>query len=58
MMFIKKSLSLSSYSEDKVMDILQYQYLKAFKELKEYMSLMCINQKERVRLCLFDRQKP
>jgi superfamily I DNA/RNA helicase len=36
MMFIvRRVLSLSSYSEDKVMDIfLQYQYLKAFKELK------------------------
>ena len=33
--FVRRVLSLSSYSEDKVMDIfLQYQYLKAFKELK------------------------
>lgn len=35
MSLVKRILSLSSYSEDKVMEIfLQYQYLKAFKELK------------------------
>jgi len=35
MPLVKRVLSLSSYSEDKVMDIfLQYQYLKAFKKLK------------------------
>ncbi len=35
MFLVKRVLSLSSFSEDKVMDIfLQYQYLKAFKELK------------------------
>lgn len=35
MFLVKRVLSLNSYSEDKVMDIfLQYQYLKAFKELK------------------------
>jgi len=35
MSLVKKVLKFSSYSEDKIMDIfLQYQYLKAFRELK------------------------
>ena len=35
MSLVKKVLSLSKYSEDRIMDIfLQHQYLKAFKELK------------------------
>lgn len=35
MSLLKRVLNLNSYSEDKIMDIfLQYQYIKAFKELK------------------------